>query len=305
MERGIAMEKDNREFKEFKDNMDNRELKDKKDINIKKTVAVIMLIVLAIVSFTFLADVFSNPDTYSETIESLDERRNDVLAMSASSTAISTGLTLIPGDVAGPIADKLADLSFTLMIVLCAIFLEKYILTLAGVAAFKILIPIACILALVFIKTSKEAFARVGIKLAILGLCLVLLVPASTWATNFIEDSYPSYIEENFDENIKDANETAEMLNENADKDENFIAGFFDTISGGVTGVLEDIESILGNFIEASALLIITSCVIPILTLWLFVWISNLLLGMNIKIPANKGMLSSGSRMRRRALKKK
>ena len=276
-----------------------------KDINIKKVIAEVLLIALAIASFAFLADVFSNPETYDKTIESLDERRNDVLAMSASSTAISTGLTLIPGDVASPIADKLADLSFTLMIVLCAIFLEKYILTLAGVVSFKILIPIACVLLIAFIKTSKESFVKVGIKLAMLGLCLVLLVPASTWATNFIEEVYPSYIEENFDKNIEEANKTADMLNENADKDENFMSKFFDSLSGGVTGVLDKIESILGNFIEATALLIITSCVIPILTLWMFVWVTNLLLGMNIKITASKSTLNTGSKIRRRALAKK
>jgi hypothetical protein len=133
----------------------------------------------------------------------------------------------------------------------------------------------------------------------------VLLVPASTWATNFIEEVYPSYIEENFDKNIEEANKTADMLNENADKDENFMTKFFDSLSGGVTGVLDKIESILGNFIEATALLIITSCVIPILTLWMFVWVTNLLLGMNIKITASKSTLNTGSKIRRRALAKK
>ncbi len=276
-----------------------------KNYNVKKIVAVVLLIVVAILSFTVLAETFSNPDTYQGTIDSLDERRNDVLAMSASSTAISTGLTLIPGDVAGPIADKLADLSFTLMIVLCAIFLEKYILTLAGVLSFKILIPIACVLGVAFVKTAKDGFARVALKLLLLGLCIVLLVPASTWATDFIEDSYPSYIDENFDENIDEANKTADMLNSNADKDENFISSFFDSLSGGVTGILDKIEGILGNFIEATALLIITSCVIPILTLWMFVWVANLLLGMNIKLPKNSSVFSSGSKIRRRALAKK
>ena len=38
------------------------------------------------------------------------------------------------------------DLSGYFVVVLCAIFLEKYLVTITGFAAFKVLIPIACVL---------------------------------------------------------------------------------------------------------------------------------------------------------------
>ena len=41
--------------------------------------------------------------------------------------------------------EQLADLSSHFLVVLCAIYLEKYLLTLTGFLAFKILIPVACL----------------------------------------------------------------------------------------------------------------------------------------------------------------
>ena len=128
----------------------------KENINLRNIIIIVVAIVIGIISFTTLAEKYSEPETYTRTIHSLDEKRNDVIAMSTASAAISTGLTIIPGDVAGPIADELANLSTTLMIVLAAIFLEKYMLVLTGLVSFKILIPLACILSIIFLLFNKE-----------------------------------------------------------------------------------------------------------------------------------------------------
>lgn len=69
-----------------------------------------------------------------------------MLELTAASTAASAAITLLPGDTATPIAEKLADLSGYFLIVLCAIFLEKYLLTITSYVSFTILIPAACAL---------------------------------------------------------------------------------------------------------------------------------------------------------------
>ena len=124
----------------------------------KKTMIVItvILIVIALISATVAAEYFSDAETYKDTIKVLDEKRDSVVAMSASSAAVSTGLTFIPGDVAEPIANELADLSSTLMIVLCAIFLEKYFLTISGLVTCRILIPLSCVLIIMFIWKKTD-----------------------------------------------------------------------------------------------------------------------------------------------------
>ena len=94
-----------------------------------KLIVTAILVVCIFVSFFALSGVFSSPETYDETIATLDEKSNNVLALATTSAAISTGLTMLPGDTASPMADQIADLSSTMMIIMCAIFLEKYLLT--------------------------------------------------------------------------------------------------------------------------------------------------------------------------------
>mgnify|MGYP007057860948 FL=1 len=48
-----------------------------------------------------------------------------------------------------------------------------------------------------------------------------------------------------------------------------------------------NVENVLNNFIEALAILLVTSCLIPILVLIFFVWLVKMLLGLNIDIPTS------------------
>lgn len=275
---------------------------EKNRLTIKNMLVVIIAAVIAVVSFTAAAEHFSNPKTYETTIESLDDKRNDVLAMTASSASISTALTLLPNDIATPIADNLADLSTTLMIVLCAIFLEKYMLTLAGLVTFKFLIPLACILFILFRFSGKVGLAVTAAKLAMLGICIVLLVPASTAATTFIEDTYSVSIQEN----VTEAEDAAEVIEENKDKDDGFLTGLFRDAKEGAESMRNKVKNILSNFIEAAAILIITSCVIPILTLWLLIWAANNIIGIHINVSRGKlaAFARSGSGIRKNIRRK-
>ena len=114
--------------------------------NSKKIVSIVLPVIIALFSIFVLAKPASTPETYAKTIASLDEKKTTVMELTAASTAVSAAITLIPGDTATPIAEKLVDLSTYFLVVLCAIFLEKYMLTLSGFAVFKILIPMICIL---------------------------------------------------------------------------------------------------------------------------------------------------------------
>ena len=89
----------------------------------KQILLAILPIVIAILSFFVIAGVTSNVEFNAKTIQSLDEKKTTVMELTAASTAASAAITLIPGDVGTPIADKLADLSGYFLIVLCAIYL--------------------------------------------------------------------------------------------------------------------------------------------------------------------------------------
>ena len=106
-------------------------------MNAKKVMAVIVLLVVMILSMTVVSKVASDPENHKKTIESLDEKKEDVLKLTATSAAASTALAAIPGDATTPVANKLADLTSYFLIILMVVFLEKYLVTLTGYAAFS------------------------------------------------------------------------------------------------------------------------------------------------------------------------
>ena len=113
-------------------------------INKRKLAVVLVLLVVLALSMTVVQKAASDPENHTGTIEALDEKKADVLKLTASSAAAATALAAVPGDATTPVANKLADLTSYFLIVLMVVFLEKYLVTLTGYATFFILIPLAC-----------------------------------------------------------------------------------------------------------------------------------------------------------------
>lgn len=254
-----------------------------------------LLVVLGLVSAFPLRAVFSSPDTYATSIATLDDKKNNVLGMVAASTGASAAITAIPDDVGTPIADKLMDLSANLMLVLAVIYLEKYLLTVFGFAAFGILIPaaLACfVISLVLYcrSTLSGSFALVARKLLVLALVLWVTVPAGVAVTNMIDQTYEiSYATESV-EGVE-AEAEAEEDTEEGGSPIDFIISIPEKIADAATGVADEMLSQVNRLIEGVAVMIVTSCIIPILVLLFFLWMANLLLGINVDAP--RRMISS------------
>lgn len=132
-----------------------------KNNNTTKLALVAAALVVMIISMTILSKAASNPENHEKTIETLDEKKADVLKLTASTAAASTALAAIPGDSTTPVANKLADLTSYFLIILMVIFLEKYLVTLTGYAAFFILIPAACILFAAGVKQLQRSMQAI------------------------------------------------------------------------------------------------------------------------------------------------
>ena len=262
----------------------------------KKIVILVVLAIVGITSFVWLGDVMTDPNTYKETIEALNEKRDNVIAMTASTTALSAGISLVPGDFGTSIADQLANLSSTLMIVLCAIFLEKYLLVIAGAVTFKVIIPVFCGVYIFNTLFRKEYFKTVVIKLLIFGICIVAIVPVTTYATNLIDETYSVSIEENIEKSDKITDDIEEKN-----------TGFWQKAKNGLKNMQKKVKNAVGNFIEATAILIITSCVFPILTFIFLLFITRNILGINIKSSKKKltNFAHSGAKVRTKYLSNK
>ena len=245
-------------------------------------VLVVVLIGTAIFSATWAAPKYSNPEERKETIEYLDTKRNTVLALTTASTTASTALTLLKDDWATPIANELAELSGYFLIILGAIMLEKYLITLSGLVVFQYIVPAACLLLIVYIFfRDMEWTKNLAIKLFAFGFALFLIVPASVKVCKVIEDTNKVSIEQAL-ESAENATVLAESENKN---DTGMFNKIFSSVTNTVTSAVDSVKNILNNFIEAVAIMMITSCVIPILMLVVFAWLMNTLAGLNITFP--------------------
>lgn len=273
----------------------------------KKILFALIPIVIALLSFFVIARFTSSTEFNAKTIQSLDDKKTTVMELAAASTAASAAITLIPGDVGTPIANKLADLSSYFLIVLCAIYLEKYLVTITGYAAFKILVPIACVFFSGYLLWRKEILRVVAQKFLLFGLAVYLVIPASVKVADMIETTYASSIESTIEtakqttdeiesETVESGQVDDKSSNEKSQSDSDsdskenaggFFSGLFNKVQEGVSTATANVENVLNNFIEALAILLVTSCLIPILVLIFFVWLVKMLLGLNIDIPTS------------------
>ncbi len=255
-----------------------------------RIVAIVAALAIAVFSFFVLAGVASSVEHHASTIETLDEKKQTVTNLVAGSTGSSAAISLLPGDAGTPIAEKLVDISSDFLIVLAAIYLEKYLLTVLGMVAFKILVPVGC-LAFVFAvllgrhETLSRSLYALSARLVVFGLAVYLVVPASVKVSNMIEDTYQSSIQET----LQTAEETTEAIEESAEqgesKDSANPLAFLTQVPDELNKLTESAQHSLNNFIEALAVMIVTSCIIPILVLLFFLWLMRVILGIDIDVP--------------------
>ena len=250
--------------------------------------AIVLLVALALISAFPVRAYFTNPDTYQDIVATLDEKRANVMGLVGASTAASAGISLIPDDVGTPIAEKLMDLSGNLMIILAVISLEKYMLTVFGAATFMILVPAACAFAAIGLwsrgaRGAGGAPLALAAKLVLLGAVLMLTVPVSVQITNMIDDTYTASITAQAEADA--AEEAAAQEEEGPSNPLEFIQSLPGAIAESVTSVSDEALQNVNNLIEQAAVMIVTSCLVPLLVLAFFLWMAHMLLGVNIEAP--------------------
>lgn len=302
----------------------------------RKALYVALLVIVALVFAFPVAGVMGSKETYRGSIEKLDAKAQTVTALVGTTTAASVAISAIPGDTGIPVADKLMDVAADFAIVFGAIYLEKYMLTIFGLAACRVVVPLACALGVGYVLVREDVTWRAGlrtsaVKLALLALALTLVVPASVQVSNMIEETFEydaaSVSSETAAESAADAG-TAAATTESADaaddaqtsgeassasSDEvpdastgpigafaawagglgedigSALSGAGTALSSGVTGILDTAKDWVARLIEAFAVMIVTNCVIPVVVLLFFVWIINVLMGLNIELPTRPG----------------
>ncbi len=259
----------------------------------EKAIIAAVLAAVALVSLIVFANIASNPETYTGIIGTLDEKKGNVMVLATTTTAASAAISALPNDMGTPIADKLVDFSSYFMVILAVIYLEKFLLTTLGFLGFGILIPVACALFAVAVFLRRGTLTRVnlqrlGTKLAAFGLALALVVPVSVWLTDNVDAT--------FDESLAAASaaaqEATEQLEENtqeqAQEDPGLLGGIANAVQEGWNGLtqgaqqaLDSLGEQLNTMIDTMAVMIVTSCLIPLLVLILFLQLVKIITGLD------------------------
>ena len=257
---------------------------------------VALLIVAALLSEFVGRPHFENVETWSGCIEVIDAKKDNVLALTASTIALSAAISALPDDTGTTVAEQLTQLASNLGIVLAVLYLEKYLLTILGFLSFGVLVPLALALfafslfAHGKLSTGHMLFT-LGIRLFLIGVIAIAVVPASVWVTQRIDETYQTSISQAESEGSAEESEPAggeSQENKNfwdsiTDSAAQLVSNLKDNVKSVTDGVVEQVT----NLIEGAIVMIVTSCLIPLLVLAAFLWMAHSLMGINVSVPAN------------------
>ena len=264
---------------------------------------IVLLIVAALVSEFALRPHFEQVETWGSTIEVIDAKKSNVLALTTSSLALSAAITAIPDDAGTPVAAQLSQLAGNLGIVLAVLYLEKYLLTILSFLSFGVLIPIVCVLFAISLgihgRLSTSRVLRVlGMRVLIVAAITITVVPASVWVTQRVDETYQVSIAQEEAKAKAKAEEKAakESKSKSEQKQENksFLDQLVDgaaqlgsALSSGVQSLTDSVITQATNLIEGAIVMIVTSCLIPLLVLAAFLWMGHALLGIDVSAPTS------------------
>lgn len=185
-------------------------------------------------------------------------------------------------------------------IVPAVLYLEKYLLTILSTLAFGALIPLAlglfCAALLMHNNLSTSRVIRVaGTRVLVVAAVLLFLVPTSVWVTERVDSMYQSSIEQAETDAAANHDQGQDQVPE-GEKNEN--KGFLDSLidmvtdagealANGAQSITDSVVAQVNNLIEGAVVMIVTSCVIPLLVLVAFLWLRHALLGIDVSAPAD------------------
>ncbi len=234
-----------------------------------------------VISICIIAPAASSVDKgrNKTNIEEIDRNIANVMKLEAGAMGASAIISFLPDDDCTPIAEELAELAKFFLIVLCALYLEKYMIGLLGYICFGAIIPIACLTYLAGKLRGSEIAKSFAIRLGICGLMFYLIIPVSMWCSRTISSNYENSIEETIEKS--DNLRVQQLLNQN-EEDKAGIKGIANWIKETVGTTVDYAADLLSDFVEALAVMIVTACLIPMLVFILFSWMLKSLIDVDL-----------------------
>lgn len=254
-------------------------------MNFKKIMITALLFLFAVISFTMIAPRAADPANHRHSIEQTEDKIASVMTLSGGAAATSATLSLLPGDICTPLAEQLAELAKYFLLILSALYLEKFLITLSGYISFMCLIPLACVILGIAVIRGRRDFLRTALKIALIAVIIFLIVPASVKLSDMVyrtqESKVSDTIEQYNDLGIEDGSDT----------------GLIGELSSITSGTIDKITSFMDNMLESLAVMIVTACVIPLLVFAFLIWLVRVIFSANVLVMDAKTLDAIADRL--------
>ena len=234
-------------------------------MSLKKIALVAVVLLAAVISFTIIAPWAADPVNHASTIEKTENKISAVMTLSGGAAGASATLSVLPGDLCTPLATELAELAKYFLIILSALYLEKFLITISGYITFSVLIPLALIIVAAVIISGNKRFLSLAGKLAIIGVIIYLIVPASTMLSDKIYQTQEDTVAQTIEE--------YNNLDISGDSD----SGIIGEITTITTNTIDKVTNFISDLTESLAVMIVTACIVPVLVFVLLVWIMKVM----------------------------
>ena len=254
-------------------------------MNFKKIMITALLFLFAVISFTMIAPRAADPANHRHSIEQTEDKIASVMTLSGGAAATSATLSLLPGDICTPLAEQLAELAKYFLLILSALYLEKFLITLSGYISFMCLIPLACVILGIAVIRGRRDFLRTALKIALIAVIIFLIVPASVKLSDMVyrtqESKVSDTIEQYNDLGIEDGSDT----------------GLIGELSSITSGTIDKITSFMDNMLESLAVMIVTACVIPLMVFAFLIWLVRVIFSANVLVMDAKTLDAIANRL--------
>ncbi len=234
-------------------------------MSLKKIALVAVVLLAAVISFTIIAPWAADPVNHVSSIEKTENKISAVMTLSGGAAGASATLSVLPGDLCTPLATELAELAKYFLIILSALYLEKFLITISGYITFSVLIPLALIIVAAVIISGNKRFLSLAAKLAIIGVIIYLIVPASTMLSDKIYQTQEDTVAQTIEE--------YNNLDISGDSD----SGIIGEITTITTNTIDKVTNFISDLTESLAVMIVTACIVPVLVFVLLVWIMKVM----------------------------
>lgn len=251
-------------------------------------VKLLSLVLAAALSFFAAASLLPRTNFVKNSLQSVEDSSDTVMELSAATLSASLAISALPDDFATPLAESLSDMNVYFIAILVVLFLEKLLIQYGIRAAFMVLIPLACLTGILFILTGRTVLRRLAARICVLGLAVALVVPCSTHLTGIVAADLNDYVDETIQETEKSAGKLNEAMEDGGGDRTIFekLSELFQTAIRGVSDLMTHFRDTIRKCMNSIAILVLTNCVMPLLTIFLLKWILGELFRVAFPAPA-------------------